>query len=102
MQEINAKDKIREGLVEFGYDPEIAKVWFENQGASWEDLMFSKDEETVAQAKADIAETADQVKGIFDGMISGIRGRRDRKSILLADAVNTRMDAFKGKIDGLA
>jgi len=57
--ENKAFDKIRKGLIEFGYDPEITKVWFENQGTSFEDLLRSKDEETVAQAKADIAESAD-------------------------------------------
>ena len=64
---------MRQKLVEYGYDEEVAKAWFETTGASWEELSMKQDKESMELGQKQVKEASDYVKGIFDNMIVDLK-----------------------------
>ena len=96
-----AMDKIRSAAVSYGYDPEVAKAWLQDKSATWKELQETKLGQRATQAKAEVAEAADVVKGKIDIAVAEWKAERVERR---AEKVERRVEfneALDAKVAGL-
>ena len=97
-----ACEEMRTKLVEYGYDPEVAKAWLESSGASWEELSERQDRESMELGQQQIREAADYIKGIFDKMVVDLRAQQVKDQAEFEKNVDTFVTELKTQVDAQA
>ena len=82
-------------MVSYGFDPEVAMAWLQDKETSWVELQEAQDSQKVAQAKADIAEAADQVKGNLDDMMAARRAKKAERNAEFEQELDAKVAEFK-------
>jgi hypothetical protein len=90
-----AVEKVTDAVISYGFDVEVVQSWFENKGASWEELTRAHDEEKAAAFKADVAEANEYLKVILDNMVADIYARQEVASADLEANLDEYAEMFK-------
>lgn len=69
------EEKIKEGLVQEGFDEEQFNKWLEELNTSWEDLLTRQEEERTVKAQDDVREAADHAKAFLDTLLHDARAQ---------------------------
>lgn len=70
-------------------------AWLQDKETSWVELQEAQDSQKVAQAKADIAEAADQVKGNLDDMMAARRAKKAERNAEFEQELDAKVAEFK-------
>ena len=85
-----ALEEMQAKAIEYGYDREVAKEWFTNSGAAWEELTKKHDKEEMELGQQHVREASDYVKGIFDNMVIDLQ----QQQVSNMEEFNTNVDEF--------
>jgi len=91
--------KLGDAVISYGYNPETVDAWFQETGASWEELDRRQTEEAAAKAQADIRVATDYVKNILDNASTDLKAKHAENQAAMEEAVLAKMEELKAELE---
>jgi len=84
-------DQLGDAVISYGYNPEVVDAWFQETGASWEELERKQRHEMAMQTQQNISQARDYVLNILDNAWIDVQAKHAENQAAIEELVGAKV-----------